>query len=66
VINFFNCSLIVFQLIGTHGRELCKTAEPIEMQFGMVQEICITPGCRHPMRRGTFAGVWPIEKHRKA
>ena len=47
-----------------------KTAEPIEMQFGMLS--WVSPGNMHymgmyiPHGNGHFWGVWPIEKHCKA
>jgi len=47
-----------------------KTAEPTEMQFGVLSEMgpgtSVTLQCRSPPGKGHFWGVWPIEKHCKA
>jgi len=44
-----------------------KTAEPIEMQFGMLSRVGpehVLYGDVHALTgRGTFGGLWPIEKH---
>ena len=46
-----------------------KTAEPIEMQFGMMSQMSpgnVLHGVQMPHRKGHFWGVWLIEEHCKA
>ena len=57
-------------LIETLCRESCKMAEPIEMQFGMLNRVgpgnMYYMGCRCLHRKGHCWGARPIEKHCKA
>ena len=72
VINIFNRILmhIVKYSDPSSAASCAKTAERIEMQFGMLSQVRpghVLHGNVHASTgRGTFEGIWPIEKHCKA